>query len=84
MGLETCIGLFSTVEDASVDRFRQCMVRRVTARASSVEKTSLRQCIRPLMEPRTPGQDEFRCVSVITRWSVVEDPYQEQVSETPF
>ena len=41
------------------------MVRRATARLSLVE-TSLRQCIRPLMEPRAPGQDEFRCVSVLT------------------
>ncbi len=47
------------------------MVRRVTARITSVEKTSLRQCIRPLMEPRAPGQDEFRCVSVLTSRSVV-------------
>jgi len=60
------------------------MVRRMTARLSLVGKTSLRQCIRPLMEPRAPGQDEFRCVSVLTSRSVVEDPYQEQVSDTPF
>jgi len=59
------------------------MVRRVTARISSSEKTSLRQCIRPLMESRAPGQDEFRFVSVLTSRSVVEDPYQEQVSDTP-
>jgi hypothetical protein len=36
--LETCIGLFSTVEDASVDRFRQAdlneaAVRRTRSRA---------------------------------------------------
>jgi hypothetical protein len=35
------------------------------------------------MEPRAPGQDEFRCVSVLTSRSVVEGPYQEQVSDTP-
>jgi len=60
------------------------MVRRVTARISSFEKTSLRQCIRPLMEPRAPGQDEFRCASVLTSRSVVMDHYQDQVSDTPF
>jgi hypothetical protein len=60
------------------------MVRRMTARLSLVGKTSLRQCIRPLMEPRAPGQDEFRCVSVLTSRSVVEDHYQDQVSDTPF
>ena len=47
-------------------------------------ETSLRQCIRPLMEPRAPGQDEFRCVSVLTSRSVVEDHYRYQVSDTPF
>lgn len=60
------------------------MVRRATARISLVEKTSLRQCIRPLMEPRAPGQDEFRCVSVLTSRSVVYDHYRYQVSDTPF
>jgi len=59
------------------------MVRRVTARISLVEKTSLRQCIRPLVEPRAPGQDEFRYASVLTSRSVVEDPYREQVSDAP-
>jgi hypothetical protein len=59
------------------------MVRRVTARISLVEKISLRQCIRPLMEPRAPGQDEFRCVSVPASRSVVEDHYQDQVADTP-
>src|ERR1700760_364401 len=48
------------------------MVRRATARISSSEKTSLRQCIRPLVEPRAPGQDEFRCVSVLTSRTVVQ------------
>jgi hypothetical protein len=46
-------------------------------------ETGLRQCIRPLMESRAPGQDELRCVSVLTSRSVVEDPYQEQGSDTP-
>src|ERR1700743_3226459 len=63
--------------------WRLCMVRRVTARISLVEKTSLRQCIRPLVEPRAPGQDEFRCASVLTSRSVVEDPYREQASDAP-
>jgi uncharacterized membrane protein len=57
------------------------MVRRVTARFSLDEKTSLRQCIRPLMEPRAPGQDEFRCASVLTSRSVVEDHYRYQVAD---
>jgi hypothetical protein len=47
-------------------------------------ETSLRQCIRPLMEPRAPGQDEFRCVSVLTSRSVVEDHHRYQVADTPF
>lgn len=63
---------------------QQCMVRRVTARASLVEKRSLRQCIRPLVESCAPGQDEFRCVSVLTSRTVLEDHYRKQVSETPF
>jgi hypothetical protein len=42
-------------------------------------ETSLRQCIRPLLEPRAPGQDEFRCVSILTSRSVVMDHYQDQV-----
>jgi hypothetical protein len=61
----------------------QCMVRRVAARISLGEKTSLRQCIRPLVEPRAPGQDEFRCVSILTSRPVVEDHYQDQVVDTP-
>ena len=31
------------------------------------------------MEARAPGQDEFRCVSIFTSRSVVEDHYREQV-----
>jgi len=58
-------------------------VRRVTARFSSGEKTSLRQCIRPFVAPRAPGQDEFCCVSVLTSRSVVEDHYRYQVADTP-
>jgi hypothetical protein len=83
-GSVSASALSSTIEDARTDCFRQCMVRRVTARASLVEKTSLRQCIRPLVESCAPGQDEFRCVSVLTSRTVVEDHYRKQVSETPF
>ena len=36
----------------------------------------LRQCIRPLMQPRAPGQDELRCMSVLTSPSVAEDHYR--------
>jgi hypothetical protein len=33
------------------------------------------------MEPRAPGQDEFRCASVLTSRSVVEDHYRYQVAD---
>jgi hypothetical protein len=61
------------------------MVRRVTARVSLFEKTSLRQCIRPLVESFAPGQDEFRCVSVLTSRTVVEDhlPYPSDFRPRP-
>jgi hypothetical protein len=36
-----------------------------------------------LMETRAPGQDEFRCVSVLTSRSVVEDHYRYQVADAP-
>jgi hypothetical protein len=47
------------------------------------EKTSLRQCIRPLGGDISPGHDEFRCVPVLTSRSVVEDHYRYQVEGTP-
>ena len=36
-------------------------------------ETSLRQCIRPFVESRAPGQDEFRCVSVLTMYGPPRD-----------
>jgi len=42
------------------DWYRYCMVRRATARVSLGEKTSLRKCIRPLVEMSSPGHDELR------------------------
>jgi hypothetical protein len=56
------------------------MVRRRTAREVLGEKTSLRQCIRPLGGDISPGHDEFRCVPVLTSRSVVGDHYRYQVA----
>ena len=51
-------------------------------RGSLGEKRSLRQCIRPFDgHGGAPGQDEFRCVSVLTSRSVVGDHYQNQVAD---
>jgi hypothetical protein len=47
------------------------------------EKTSLRQCIRPLGGDISPGHDEFRCVPVLISRSVVVDHYRDQVEGTP-
>lgn len=57
------------------------MVRCATVRVGSGEKASLRQRIRPLMEPRASGQDEFRCASVLRSRSVIEGHYLYQVAD---
>jgi len=59
------------------------MVRRATARISLGERQVCGNVFGLLMEPRAPGQDEFRCVSILTSRTVVEDHYQDQVRDTP-
>jgi hypothetical protein len=56
----------------TADYFRQCMVHRMTAGINLVERQVCGNVFGLLMEPRAPGQDEFRCVSVLTSRAVVE------------
>src|ERR1022692_4442610 len=64
----------------------ECMVRRRVASEKRRMAVGLRQCIRPLVEPVTPGHDGYPLALVLINWTAWKRPFPisgfESVGET--